>query len=201
MGKNDGVPKSRKRNQEGTEMTEFRFLPAEHKEKVIEELEKKADAWHRNWMDAKKDVYQLQQVNAELKEKVRYYEMKHENTGAIFNRRTLLDRIDALEKKNKELAESDKYLVDVAEKAVRTIESIKLRRTNNILLQLGYDYESLLETLPDENSQERLKRVSNILRRMENNGIQPSTETEPQPENTQKEGPKPILKQDYRGDH
>lgn len=110
-------------------------------------------------------------------------------------------------------------LIDAAEKAMRTIEdqkkeirmieenleywiqkTVKLKRMNNILLQLAHDYESLLETMPDENSQERLKRVSNILRRMENNGIQPSTETEPQPESTETEGPEPFPRSGERID-
>lgn len=60
-------------------MTEFRFLPADHGrikelEKDVEELEKKIDAFHKNWIDSKKEVYQLQRENAELKAKVRYYE-------------------------------------------------------------------------------------------------------------------------------
>lgn len=111
-------------------------------------------------------------------------------------------------------------LMEAAEKAMKTIEeqkkeirmieeneehwikkAVKLKRMNNILLQLTYDYLSLLETLPDDHSQERLKHVSNILRRMENDALSTSTETEPQPENAEKEGPKPVLKQDYRGDH
>jgi hypothetical protein len=110
-------------------------------------------------------------------------------------------------------------LIDAAEKTMRKMEelekdiqltesnleywqqkAVKLKRMNNILLQLTHDYESLLETLPDENSQERLNHVSNILRRMENNGIQPSTETEPQPESTQKEGPEPFPRSGERID-
>lgn len=83
----------------------------------------------------------------------------------------------------------------------------EIRRVNkqdryfNILLQLAYEFESLLGLFENESSQERLKQVSNILRRMEEDGVTTSTEAEPQPANTKKEGPKPVHQQDYWTDN
>jgi hypothetical protein len=60
-------------------------------------------------------IRSLQDENKKLKEQVEHYEMKYENTGAIFNRQHMRERIEFLEKElyqQKELTAlwKEKYL-------------------------------------------------------------------------------------------
>lgn len=61
----------------------------------------KMDDWLEK--DYQKTVERLNKENKELKEKVRHYEMMYHNTGAMFNRMTMKEKIEEQQKKIDEL--------------------------------------------------------------------------------------------------
>jgi hypothetical protein len=111
----------------------------------------------------------------ELKEKVRHYEMMYHNTGAMFNRMTMKEKIEQLEKENENLKGFVKYLqsrnkdmININDWNMKTIRHLK--DTREVLKEqrgtLTEDWETrdLIEIKNDwkKLAQEQVEKIEKI---------------------------------------
>jgi hypothetical protein len=102
-------------------------------------------------------------------------------------------KLSAAAKENKEL-EKENYQLQKENKS--------LRQFYYILLDLVHDYLSFMDTLPDEQTQERKKDVATILQRMiEDHELSTSTETPAQSKGPEKKRSGTIQQQDNQTDN